>query len=120
MPGHLLKMGDGIAQERAEAPRAGRVEGRQVLTSPPSPINAFVRIFFAKIPVVHLQLLSFTGNNQLSGLGTACLFQDDDMEVVDVKINRRGGGFTATAGITGPKTVNKCLPPPTVLHNFCS
>jgi hypothetical protein len=29
------------------------------------------------------------------------------MEVVDVKINRRGGGFTATAGITGPKTVRK-------------
>jgi hypothetical protein len=27
------------------------------------------------------------------------------MEVVDVKVNRRGGGFTATAGITGPKTV---------------
>jgi hypothetical protein len=31
--------------------------------------------------------------------------EDDEMEVVDVKVNRRGGGFTATAGITGPKTV---------------
>lgn len=29
---------------------------------------------------------------------------DEDTEVVDVKVGRRGGGFTATVGITGPKT----------------
>jgi hypothetical protein len=29
------------------------------------------------------------------------------MEVLGVKVNRRGGGFTATVGITGPKTVRQ-------------